>query len=99
MDQAVPLHGGPNGTLPPFPRVGGGHCCTSMGPWTGRSSRPISTRLGPTLRPGDVVVLDNFSRHKVDGLGQVVKKYGVRLRYRPPYSLGFNPIELAFSKL
>jgi transposase len=55
--------------------------------------------LGPTLRPGDVVVLDNLSVHKVDGLEQVVKKYGARLLYLPPYSPDFNPIELAFSKL
>ena len=46
-----------------------------------------------------MVVLDNLSVHKVDGLAQVVKKYGARLRYLPPYSPGFNPIELAFSKL
>ena len=55
--------------------------------------------LGPTLRPGDVVVLDKLSGHKVDGLEQVVKKCRARLRYLPPYSPDFNPIELAFSKL
>ena len=55
--------------------------------------------LGPTLRPGDVVVLDNRSVHKADGLEQVVKKYGARRLYLPPYSPGFNPVELAFSKL
>lgn len=55
--------------------------------------------LGPTLRPGDVVVLDNLSVHQVDGLADIVKKYGARLRYLPPYSPDFNPIELAFSKL
>jgi len=45
------------------------------------------------------VVLDNLSVHKVDGLEQVVKKYGARLLYLPPYSPDFNPIGLAFSKL
>ena len=59
----------------------------------------LDQMLRPTLRPGDVVVLDNLSRHKVDGLEQVVKKYGARLLYLPPYSPDFNPIELAFSKL
>ena len=49
--------------------------------------------------PGDVVVPDNLSVHKVDGLEQVVKKYGARLRYLPPYSPDFNPIEWAFSNL
>ena len=55
--------------------------------------------LGPTLRPGEVVVLDNLAVHKVAGLDQIAQKYGVRLRYLPPYSPDFNPIELAFSKL
>ena len=49
--------------------------------------------------PGDVVVPDKLSGHKVDGLEQVVQKYGARMRYLPPYSSDFNPIELAFSKL
>ena len=55
--------------------------------------------LGTTLRPGDVVVLDNLSVHKVAGLHEIVQKYGARLRYLPPYSPDFNPIEMAFSKL
>ena len=54
---------------------------------------------GPTLRPGDVVVLDNLAVHKMDGLAEIVQQYGVRLRYLPPYSLDFNSIEQAFSKL
>ena len=45
-----------------------------------------------------MVVLDNLSVHRVDGLEQVVQKYGARLPYLPPYSPDFNPIELAFSK-
>ena len=53
----------------------------------------------PTLLPGDVAVLDNLSVHKVEGLDEPVKKYGVRLLYLAPYSPDFNPIELAFSKL
>ena len=55
--------------------------------------------LGPTLRPGAAVVLDNLAVHKVAGLDEIAQKYGVRLRYLPPYSPDFNPIELAFSKL
>ena len=54
---------------------------------------------GPTLRAGDVVVLGNLSGHKGDGLDETVQKYGARLRYQPPYSPDFNPIERAFSKL
>ena len=59
----------------------------------------IDQVLGPALRPGDVVVLDNLPVHKVDRLEQVVKKYRVRLLYLPSYSSDFNPIELTFSKL
>jgi transposase len=55
--------------------------------------------LGPTLQPGDVVVLDNLPAHKVDGLAALVEARGARLRYLPPYSPDVNPIELAFSKL
>ena len=55
--------------------------------------------LGPTPRPSDVVVLANLSVHEVAGLDEVVQRYGARLRYLPPYSPDFNPIELAFSKL
>ena len=54
---------------------------------------------GPTLVPGDVVVLDNLPAHKVAGLAELVEVHGARLLYLPPYSPDFNPIELAFSKL
>ena len=59
----------------------------------------LSQVLGPTLVPGDVVVLDNLSAHKVAGLAELVEARGARLLYLPPYSPDFNPIELAFSKL
>ena len=55
--------------------------------------------LGPTLAPGDVVVLDNLPAHKVTGLAELVEARGARLLYLPPYSPDFNPIDLAFSKL
>jgi len=55
--------------------------------------------LGPTLVPGDVVVLDNLPVHKAAGLAELVEKRGARLLFLPPYSPDFNPIELAFSKL
>ena len=55
--------------------------------------------LGPTLVPGDVVVLNNLPAHKVAGLAEIVEARGARLLYFPPYSPNFNPIERAFSKL
>ena len=83
----------------PFPRVGGGIAPRQRG--RGRGGLPGLPRpgAGPTLLPSDVVVPDNLSGHKVDGLEQVVKKYGARLLHRPPYSPDFNPIEWAFSNL
>ena len=48
--------------------------------------------LGPTLVPGDVVVLDNLPAHKVAGLAERVEACGARLLYLPPCSLDFNPL-------
>jgi transposase len=55
--------------------------------------------LGPTLRKGDIVVLDNLSSHKVEGVRQAVEARGATILYLPPYSPDFNPIEKFFSKL
>ena len=54
---------------------------------------------GPTLHPGDVVVLDKLGVHKMAGMAERVAAYGARLRFLPPYSPDFNPIALAGSKL
>ncbi len=101
LDQAVPLHGGPNVTLIAALTPNGlGALLSVDGGVNGDVfAAYLDQVLGPTLRPGDVVVLDNLSVHKVDGLDEIAKKWGVRLRYLPPYSPDFNPIELAFSKL
>ena len=55
--------------------------------------------LAPTPAPGDVVVLDNLSSHKVSGVREEIEACGATLLYLPPYSPDLNPIELAFSKL
>ena len=55
--------------------------------------------LVPTLAPGDTVVLDNLSSHKVTGVRQAIEACGASLLYLPPSSPDLNPIELAFSKL
>jgi transposase len=55
--------------------------------------------LCPKLQPGDVVVMDNLSSHKVDGVRQRIEKCGAKLLYLPPYSPDLNPIEKAWSKL
>ena len=101
LDQAVPLHSGPNVTLiTALTPDGLGALLSVNGAVNGDVfAAYLDQVLGPSLRPGDVVVLDNLPVHKVDGLDDIVKKYGARLRYLPPYSPDFNPIELAFSKL
>ena len=55
--------------------------------------------LCPTLQPGDIVILDNLSSHKVEGVQQAVAAVGARVLYLPPYSPDLNPIEKLFSKL
>ena len=58
----------------------------------------IEQHLAPTLNPGDVVVMDNLSSHKVAGVREAIEAVGAEVRYLPPYSPDLNPIELAFSK-
>jgi transposase len=55
--------------------------------------------LCAALRPGDVVVMDNLSSHKVTGVRQLIEKAGAEVLYLPPYSPDLNPIEKAWSKL
>ena len=55
--------------------------------------------LCPALRPGDVVVMDNPSSHKVDGVRKRIERVGAELLYLPPYSPDLNPIEKAWAKL
>jgi transposase len=55
--------------------------------------------LVPTLRPGDVVVMDNLPAHKGPHTRTAIEAAGASLLYLPPYSPDFNPIENAFAKL
>jgi transposase len=54
--------------------------------------------LVPILRPGDMVMLDNLSSHKVAGVRAAIEAAGAVLRYLPSYSPDFNPIEQLFAK-
>jgi transposase len=71
-------------------------------------NRPINAKsflawvvqfLVPTLRPGDIVVMDNLSSHKGVAVRRAIKAAGAKLIFLPPYSPDLNPIEQAFSKL
>jgi len=55
--------------------------------------------LVPTLKPGDIVVMDNLSSHKSDEVRKIIEAAGACLLYLPPYSPDLNPIEMAFAKL
>ena len=54
--------------------------------------------LAPTLSAGDIVVMDNLPAHKPVAVRQAIERTGAELRFLPPYSPDFNPIEMAFSK-
>lgn len=55
--------------------------------------------LVPTLQRGEVVVMDNLPAHKPASVRAAIERAGATLRYLPPYSPDFNPIENAFAKL
>jgi transposase len=55
--------------------------------------------LGPALRPGDIVVMDNLQAHKAVGVQQAIARRGARLLYLPPYSPDLSPIEPCWSKV
>lgn len=59
----------------------------------------IETQLAPTLKPGDVVILDNLSVHKSAKAEAAVRAQGAWMLFLPQYSPDLNPIEMAFAKL
>lgn len=101
VDQAVPLHNGPNVTVVAALTAQGVEAVMELDGAVNTTSfvAYVEQVLGPTLRPGDVVVLDNLRVHKAPGVAQAVAAFGARLLFLPPYSPDFTPVELAFSKL
>ena len=97
----VPRNWGPNVTLLTTMTLSG------MGPSLaveGATSRAVfeayvEKALAPSLRPGEVVVMDNLSAHKGGRVKELIEERGCELVYLPPYSPDFNPIEQAFSKV
>lgn len=59
----------------------------------------VRQQLVPTLRPGDVVIMDNLASHKKAGVREAIESAGAQPVYLPPYSPDLNPIELVFAKL
>jgi transposase len=59
----------------------------------------VQQGLAPTLRAGEVVIMDNLATHKIHGVQEAIHSRGARLLYLPPYSPDFNPIEPMWSKI
>ena len=74
--------------------------CGFDGPMDGASFLTyVEHFLAPTLRQGDIVLMDNLASHKVAGVKEAIERAGATLRYLPAYSPDLNPIEQAFAKL
>src|SRR4249919_1339559 len=70
------------------------------GPIDGESFRTYIERvLLPTLRPGDIVIMDNLGSHKGKAVRQLIRSAGARLFFLPKYSPDLNPIEQVLAKL
>jgi transposase len=70
------------------------------GPIDGESFRLyVKEVLLPTLRPGDIVILDNLGSHKSKAVRQLIRSVGARIFFLPKYSPDLNPIEQVFAKL
>lgn len=59
----------------------------------------IESVLCPTLRVGDIVIMDNLGSHKSEQVRHAIEARGASLYYLPPYSPDYNPIEMGFSKI
>jgi transposase len=98
---SVPRNRGPNTTLLSSMSMEG------MGPSLaveGATNREVFETyldqiLAPTLRRGQVVVMDNLTAHKGERVKELIERQGCELLYLPPYSPDFNPIEEAFAKI
>lgn len=55
--------------------------------------------LGPTLQPGDIVVMDNLSAHRVSAIEPAITARGAHVHFLPPYSPDLNPIEPCWAKI
>ena len=74
--------------------------CVFDGPINGESFLLyVQQILVPTLKSGDIVIMDNLGSHKAEATSQAIRAAGARLIFLPPYSPDLNPIEQFFSKL
>ena len=74
--------------------------CVFDGPINGECFRAyVNQILVPTLRQGDIVIMDNLGSHKSKSVRDAIKAAGARLFFLPPYSPDLNPIEQTFAKI
>lgn len=74
--------------------------CVFDGPINGESFlRYVEQFLAPTLKPGDIVVMDNLGSHRGNAIRTAIRHQGAHLLFLPPYSPDLNPIEQVFAKL
>jgi transposase len=101
VDAAVPHGHWKVVTLTAAVRLGGVGACLAFDGATDTESFETYVRdcLVPTLRPGDIVVLDNLACHKGAAVERLIRSAEATVRYLPPYSPDLNPIEPLFSKL
>lgn len=77
---------------------------TAWASWRGGTTKErflsfVAGVLAPSLREGDLVVMDNLSAHRADGVAEAVEARGASVAYLPPYSPDLNPIEKMWSKV
>lgn len=98
---SAPRNWGKNVTLlASLTATGLGPCLAVEGPTTREVFEVYLERvLAPSLKPGQIVVVDNLSAHKGGRVREILETVGCELVYLPPYSPDFNPIEQAFSKV
>jgi transposase len=98
---SVPRNRGPNTTLLSSMTLEGMGTSLAVEGATNRKvfETYVEQVLAPTLRRGQVVVMDNLTAHKGERVKELIEQRGCELLYLPPYSPDFNPIEEAFSKI
>jgi transposase len=98
---SVPRNRGPNTTLLSSMTLQGMGTSLAVEGTTNREvfETYVERVLAPTLRRGQVMVMDNLTAHKGERVKELIEQRGCELLYLPPYSPDFNPIEEAFSKI
>ena len=101
VDAAVPHGHWKVVTLTAAVRLGGVGACLAFDGATNADcfEAYVGRCLVPTLRAGDIVVMDNLSCHKTAEVERLIRAAGAEVRFLPAYSPDLNPIEMMFSKL